>query len=429
MDILLVFCDCLSCFIINVILFQFMGSRYKKNFHNRYLYAFIQVAVVILMSCMNLLGISILNLVAWCLTVAASSYFLYYEVVDRPLRRILECEVLLLCMSVCEALGVFLLQCGLQAAGIGEMDAVMQKCVETVFSKIVVIFLYYLVINRMMRKQNIPHAKIQYSIYAVMLAYSLINMLVAVEIFSNGKVSYLCVTNMACIVLVDLYLLHFANVEDERNYYENQVKVLEQQASVQYEYYLAMGKKCDQSVHILHDVKKHIQMIHELYQSDQGKLADEYVNGIADMLSPLVPVDYTGNPILNILLTDKEMSMKEAGISVDMEIDHVNLDFLDPMDATTIFGNLLDNAMEGTKKAEGEKHIFIKLASYHQMVVARIENSCGDVKWKNGLPISEKGEGRGIGLLNVRGSIEKYDGDLQLRQEQNRFVVELFLNS
>ncbi|MCD7827934.1 MAG: hypothetical protein LUG85_05305 [Clostridiales bacterium] len=29
----------------------------------------------------------------------------------------------------------------------------------------------------------------------------------------------------------------------------------------------------------------------------------------------------------------------------------------------------------------------------------------------------------------MRGSIEKYDGDLQLRQEQNRFVVELFLNS
>jgi len=45
------------------------------------------------------------------------------------------------------------------------------------------------------------------------------------------------------------------------------------------------------------------------------------------------------------------------------------------------------------------------------MVVVKIENSCNRVKWKNGMPVSEKGKNRGIGLLNVQNSIEKYDGN------------------
>ena len=63
------------------------------------------------------------------------------------------------------------------------------------------------------------------------------------------------------------------------------------------------------------------------------------------------------------------------------------------------------------------------------MVVVSIENSCGNVKWKNGVPVSTKGKNRGIGLLNVKESIEKYDGNLTLRQEKNKFMADLFLNA
>ena len=75
------------------------------------------------------------------------------------------------------------------------------------------------------------------------------------------------------------------------------------------------------------------------------------------------------------------------------------------------------------------KYIFIKISAYHKMTVVHIENSCGKVKWKKRMPVSDKGKGRGIGLLNVKQSIDKYDGDLQLKQDGNRFVADLFLNS
>ena len=50
--------------------------------------------------------------------------------------------------------------------------------------------------------------------------------------------------------------------------------------------------------------------------------------------------------------------------------------------------------------------ILIIVGSYHKMIAASIENNCGEVKWKNGFPVSAKGKGGGIGLLNVQSSVK-----------------------
>ena len=419
----------LSCFIISTILFQFMNGKYKRSSQNRYVYIVVETVTVIFTTCINMFNHSILNLVLWGVLTGVIAYALYYEDMDKPLRRIIECEALVFCMSVCESLGVILLQCILQAADIKNVNETMLYCLEVTFSKVILIFLYYTFINRFVKKSDIPYAKTRYIMYGMILLYNLINMGVIVENFKNGEENYLCAVNMGCIVLADLYLLYFVKMADEKNYYEKQLIALEQQAKVQYEYYLTQTKKYDQTVHILHDVNKHIKAIEGLYGAEQGNTAGEYAAEIRELLKPLIPVQYTENPILNILLTDKESVMKEKGISVTIKVDNVNLNFLAPIDITTIFGNLLDNAIEAAEKLEGGKYISIKIGSYHKMIAASIENNCGEVKWKNGFPVSAKGKGGGIGLLNVQSSVKKYDGNLILKSDGNKFIAELFLNS
>ena len=116
--ILLILCNALSCFIISNILFQFMNGKYKRSSQNRYAYIVIEAVTVIFTTCINMLNHSILNLVVWGVLTGIIAYALYYEDMDKPLRRIIECEALVFCMSVCESLGVILLQCILQAADI-----------------------------------------------------------------------------------------------------------------------------------------------------------------------------------------------------------------------------------------------------------------------------------------------------------------------
>lgn len=66
---------------------------------------------------------------------------------------------------------------------------------------------------------------------------------------------------------------------------------------------------------------------------------------------------------------------------------------------------------------------------FQEIVSVTVENDCNPVRWRADMPLSEKGENRGIGLLNVRKSIDKYDGNLKLRESKGKFVAEFFLNT
>ena len=130
--ILLILCNGLSCFIIGTMLFWFMDGRYKRSISGKGIYIVAEGSMVGLALYVNLIGNSLLNLLVWVASVAVAVYFLYYEDMDRPLRRILECEALLFYMSVCESLGVLLMQWLLQLAGIQNIDDVMRYCLSLI---------------------------------------------------------------------------------------------------------------------------------------------------------------------------------------------------------------------------------------------------------------------------------------------------------
>ncbi len=427
--VLLLFCSILSCVIVVSILFQFMNSYYERVYKKKRVYIIANVSAVILLTIVNMLDNSIWNLVTWILVTAFCAIFLYYQNQNSAWKTIVECEAMALCISVCESLGVILLHWILQMFNANINDTVIIHCLEVTFSKLILIFLYYLVVNRLQKKKNFPLSKDQYAVYIIMLIYSFANMLLIVAEFMQRKTNYLWVANMGCIVLADLYLLYYIKMSNEKSFYESQVKALEQQVSIQYGYYLLQTEKYNNTLRILHDVNKHIKVIEELYETDQGKTAAAYTKHINDMLKPLMPTQYSGNPILDILLTDKAMDMEEKGIEFDFDIDNVDLQCIEPIDITTIFGNLLDNSIDAAERSEGHKFVYIKIRAYHKMVSIKVENNSDYVKWKNGMPVSEKGKERGIGILNVKRSISKYDGDIKLRWENNKFIAEMFLNT
>ena len=106
--ILLILCNALSCFIISTILFQFMNGKYKRSSQNRYVYIVVETVTVIFTTCINMFNHSILNLVVWGVLTGIIVYVLYYEDIDKPLRRIIECEGVPTTVSVSSA---FLQKC------------------------------------------------------------------------------------------------------------------------------------------------------------------------------------------------------------------------------------------------------------------------------------------------------------------------------
>lgn len=268
--------SCLSCYIVMTILLEFMNERYQRSFKNKYLYPAVKLGFTVVIAGVNMMNVAIFNFLIWIVAVAVCAYWLYYEDVDKPVKRLLECEILICIIAVCETLGVVMVDGILEVLGIGIPSDMMMNCLEVAFSKVILIFLYYMVVAGLLRKKEIPVPRLQYLLNFAILLYTLVDIVVIIYNMNNRQENYFLIINLGCIVLADLYLVYLVKVMNEKGYLEYEVKLLEKQSKLQYQYYVRQEQKYSRTVSILHDVNKHMKLVERLCASGEAESAKEY---------------------------------------------------------------------------------------------------------------------------------------------------------
>ena len=189
-----------------------------------------------------------------------------------------------------------------------------------------------------------------------------------------------------------------------------------------------MEQQYQSSRKMIHDMRNHLQAIEALKEQDTVK-GKEYIRDMRQMLETLALVRYTKNRMLNIILNEKAKEAEELGIAIDIRIGEINLGHIRDMDVTTIFANLLDNALEAAKGAYKEKRIQVRADVFHEFVVVRIRNTFLESPKSTGLPQeNRKVDGRmhmGLGLDNVRHTLKKYGGGMMTEIIGNEYVVNI----
>lgn len=423
----MLFCSFISCVIFVNILFQFFNDRYLKVFKNKVIYILLPLISILIVAPVNMFINPFLNLIVNLLWVGAVSFFFYYEDTGKKLIRVFESEALFMVGSVAEAFGVYIIDVVMTMMHIMPQSAEIQKSIETIFSKIVLLFLYYVIFNRLWKK-SLLRTKTQYILYLVMFVYSVVNLLFTVTV-SDSENPFMLMVIIGCTIFANMYLLYFMQCSDERNYYKLQVEMMQQQERIQYENYVIQSEKYKEAVAILHDVDKHMKMIEDLYQEDLKREALNYTNQIRQMLQPLVPFRYTDNPVLNCLLSDKKRATDRNDISFKIETDGVNIDFMKPIDITTLFGNLIDNAIEASKECNKKRYIGLFIKEHNEMLSVRIENYIEKpVPIKNGIIDDTNVKRKGVGILNIQRCIEYYLGSIIYKSSDQMLICDIILN-
>ena len=380
--VVLLFCSLLSCGIIINIMFQFLDERCERIYQSRSLYRCTTVVSILLLTGVNCLDHFIFNFIAHLLVFVLVSLFLYYDE-RKGIARIAEAVVLYIVIAVLETLGVFLLLYLLEAMGqLPDSAAILQSMV-TAFSKVILLFLYYIVFRRLWRKLP-ARSGTQYVLYLVLFVYSAVNVL-TLAFISGSENPVILMLMTGCIVFANLYMLYFIKVSDERNDYKLQVDMMRQQERMQYENYEARSRQYTEMLRILHDVDKHMKMVDELYRQNHIEDAVSYAGQIRSRMKELVPLSYTNNTILNCLLSDKTRQAEQAGIRLEISASMVDINFMKPVDITTIFGNLMDNAMAAAYKCEQDRYVRLSVEPQYDMLLIRITNSTTEkIVIKNG---------------------------------------------
>mgnify|MGYP000072618025 FL=1 len=100
----------------------------------------------------------------------------------------------------------------------------------------------------------------------------------------------------------------------------------------------------------MHDMKNHLQAVEHLYQAKDGQeQGGAYVKDLYHMLNLLGEKYYSSNRMLNIICNDKLSLARHPAVAISVEIGDVDFSDLRDIDITTIFANLLDNALEAAE--------------------------------------------------------------------------------
>lgn len=432
-DIIFVFGTIISCLINCIILFQFIEERNQRKYNNHLLYFILKIGLSLINGCINLINQPTINVISWIILISIINITLYENMNKTRIYRILEVSALILILTVCEAVGIVIMELILWKSEVYITQTIMLEGMEITFSKLVVLIFYYLVISKLWREDSICiFTRTQFWIEIIIILFSIANLAVIILVISKNTSRadhILLLINMGCILFADLYFLYFARFAEENNQLKIKLKFLKQQSLLQYEYYAEQEEKYNETIKILHDVNKHLKMIENMYQVKEDEIAITYTQEIGQMLMPLALEEYTNNPILNVLLNDKKKIANLHNIRFHLEIGIVNLSFMEPIEVTTIFGNLLDNAIEACDMVPINKYIELKLDKYHDFIAINISNSATPVeKWHFGKPVSRKGKNHGIGLMNVEHVIKKYNGSMVLEEENQKFSCKIIFN-
>ena len=427
-DLFYLFSCLISCAIVIVLAFQFWEVRYVRVFQTPVIYKAVALAAIVVLTLVNLQKAPVWNIIVNVLVFAVISFVCYRDKKNKKYHRVLESECLLLMFGVLEDVGALLVYFLMEKLRIVPENALVEYSIEVGFSKLLLIIFCYALTGKIQKKAR-RQGEGLILLVCMTAIYGISNFVVIIVKVAHQSDPFLPFTNFFCIIFASLYLLYFMRAEDEKKGMEFRIAMMKQQEELQFDYYEAQREKYRQSIAILHDVNRHIRSIEELYRLDKREEALEYTKQIGSILKPLVPKEYSDNPMLNIILADKQQSAESFGIQFMIQVECGKLDFLEPVDVTTLFGNLLDTALEACKKCSGERYIQVHIRNYNEMVSVRIVNSVqAEVKLKNGRPAGAEESGRGIGSLNVERCVEKYGGSILYKNADGKFYSDVILN-
>ncbi len=143
-----------------------------------------------------------------------------------------------------------------------------------------------------------------------------------------------------------------------------------------------------------------------------------------------------GDPTVGALLLGKAAQARERGIDWSAEIDpDAPRSALSPVDAVSVVGNLIDNAMDAAAAGDAPRWVRVVFRTTGSPAALRLEVSDSGAGvpdelreriFEHGFSTKPGGaDGRGVGLALVRSIVASAGGAIEMRRQPTAFVVTL----
>lgn len=220
------------------------------------------------------------------------------------------------------------------------------------------------------------------------------------------------------LLLLNVIIWEFYRYTDEKNTELMSLQLSLQKESDVTEYYKKLIEQSEEQRHFVHDIKKHLQSIAFLNEKGEKEKIKAYINTLIFSPNMKATTQICNNEFLNVLISRYVSQCDKLGIAFCADIRNGVCGYMKENDMTSLFCNLLDNAVEA---AAGVFHSCIDLSIYEReenaFTVIALANSCV----KDPFSLSSKKTAttkrdklsHGYGLKIISRIVKNYNGEIQ----------------
>ena len=182
---------------------------------------------------------------------------------------------------------------------------------------------------------------------------------------------------------------------------------------------------------IKHDMGNHITVLENLFLKNETDAFEKYMIELKTSLGESMSQIRTGNPVTDVILTQKQKEAAENGIDFRCSFVYPTDTNINAFDISVILNNAIANAFEGVA---GCINPYVSVSAYrrknaYMLEVTNYTEKQVEIDAETGLPETTKKDNgsHGYGLVNIRKVAGRYFGDIAIDQEDNRFTLTVML--
>ncbi len=303
------------------------------------------------------------------------------------------------------------------------------------------IFIFYKMFQERKKRERLMLLMILSCIFAVgqIIFYHYL-FLMNIQNLTREMVGMVTICNVMILFVYGATLLLMERmIQNQYRQNEEEKKILSEK--YEHDYYILAKEQSESVRQISKEMQKQLETVQRLIHgqnTEDKNQAENMLRKMEEEVGHIGRVYYCEDPVLNTMLSLKQEEAQKLGIDMQIKVDSTVKTQADDIDLCCIVTNLLDNAIESTqrvreKKSPQDEKIYVNIGHRGGYLAMKIENPTLNLppknkkgRYKTTKKSGKIGEhGRGLGI--VEKTIKKYDGYMDMRQEEDKVITTVFL--
>ena len=284
---------------------------------------------------------------------------------------------------------------------------------------------------------NKANVKTNMSICCILFIILVINSFATYDLSwkQSFPIKYIIIRLFSFLGTIEVIVILKRLVEEQENrlILSEDCKRQEVLLAIQKEQFYSLSEKIEETKRVRHDLKHHFAAIQVfLLQKEYDKLS-EYIQKEIEFVPNEEKVIFCENITVNAILSYYHKKAKNINSRMEVKASIPDRLRLEDTELWVIFGNLLENAIEGCERVR-DKERKIKVTIYYKdttlfILVDNVVNEEFIKKSTNGFISSKNSDVHGVGIESIRFLAKKLDGGADFEVKNGWFLASVYIRT